>query len=47
MSERGKINLIVFQTLIFSLMFALFGRLFYLQVLDSGRYQDAAISIQS
>ena len=47
MSERGKINLIIFQTLIFSLMFALFGRLFYLQVLDSGRYQDAAISIQS
>jgi penicillin-binding protein 2 len=47
MSERGKINLIVFQTLIFSLLFALFGRLFYLQVLDSDRYQDAALSIQS
>ena len=47
MSERGKINLIIFQTLIFSLLFALFGRLFYLQVLDSGRYQDAALSIQS
>jgi penicillin-binding protein 2 len=47
MSQRGKINLIIFQTLIFSLLFALFGRLFYLQVLDSDRYQDAAISIQS
>ena len=47
MNQRGKINLIIFQTLIFSLLFALFGRLFYLQVLDSDRYQDAAISIQS
>jgi penicillin-binding protein 2 len=47
MSQRGKINLIVFQTLIFSLLFALFGRLFYLQILDSDRYQDAALSIQS
>jgi penicillin-binding protein 2 len=28
-------------------MFALFGRLFYLQILESDKYQDAAISIQS
>ena len=47
MSLRSKINLIVFQTLVFSLIFALFGRLFYLQVLESGKYKDAAISIQS
>ena len=47
MSLRSKINLIIFQTLVFSLMFALFGRLFYLQVLESGKYKDAAISIQS
>ena len=47
MSDRGKINLIIFQTLIFSLLFALFGRLFYLQVLDTDRYQDAALNIQS
>ena len=47
MSERGKINLIVFQTLILSLLLALFGRLFYLQVLDSDRYQNAALNIQS
>ena len=47
MSLRSKINLIIFQTLVFSLMFALFGRLFYLQVLESDKYQDAAISIQS
>jgi penicillin-binding protein 2 len=47
MSLRARINLIVFQTLVFSLMFALFGRLFYLQILESDKYQDAAISIQS
>ena len=47
MSIRSRINLIIFQTLVFSLMFALFGRLFYLQVLASDKYQDAAISIQS
>jgi penicillin-binding protein 2 len=47
MSLRSRINLIIFQTLVFSLMFALFGRLFYLQILENDRYQDAAISIQS
>ena len=47
MSLRGRVNLIVFQTLVFSLLLALFGRLFYLQVLESDKYQDAAISIQS
>ena len=47
MSLRSKVNLIIFQTLVFSLMFALFGRLFYLQVLESDKYQDAAISIQT
>ena len=40
MSLRSKINLIIFQTLVFSLMFALFGRLFYLQVLESDKYQE-------
>ena len=47
MSLRARINLIIFQTLVFSLMFALFGRLFYIQILESDKYQDAAISIQS
>jgi len=47
MSIRSRINLIIFQTLVFSLMFALFGRLFYLQILEIDKYQDAAISIQS
>ena len=47
MSVRSKLNLIVFQTLIFSLVAALFGRLLYIQVLDSNRYKEAALSIQS
>lgn len=47
MSQRSRLNLIVFQTLIFSLVAALFGRLFYVQVLDSNRYKEAALSIQS
>jgi penicillin-binding protein 2 len=47
MSSKSKINLIIFQTLVFSLMFALFGRLFHLQILERDKYQDAAISIQS
>ena len=47
MSLRARINLIAFQTLVFSLLLVLFGRLFYLQVLESDKYQDAAISIQS
>ena len=47
MSSKSRLNLIVFQTLIISLVAALFGRLFYIQVLDSERYQVAALSIQS
>jgi penicillin-binding protein 2 len=47
MSNKSRLNLIVFQTLIISLVAALFGRLFYIQVLDSERYQVAALSIQS
>ena len=47
MSSKSRLNLIVFQTLIISLVASLFGRLFYIQVLDSERYQVAALSIQS
>jgi penicillin-binding protein 2 len=47
MSVRSRLNLIVFQTLIFSLVASLFGRLLYIQVLDSNRYKEAALSIQS
>ena len=47
MSNRSRLSLIVFQTLVISLVLALFARLFYIQVLDSDRYQIAAVSIQS
>jgi len=47
MSNRSRLSLIVFQTLVISLVIALFGRLFYIQILDSDRYQIAAVSIQS
>ena len=47
MSQRSRLNVIVVQALVASLMFALMGRLFYLQVADSAKYQDAALSIQS
>ena len=47
MSQRSRLNLIVFQTLIFSLVASLFGRLLYIQVLDADRYKEAALSIQS
>jgi penicillin-binding protein 2 len=47
MSQKSRLNMVVFQTLIFSLVASLFGRLLYIQVLDSGRYKEAALSIQS
>jgi penicillin-binding protein 2 len=47
MNLRSRLNLIIVQALIFSLMLALGGRLFYLQVSASVKYQDAALSIQS
>jgi penicillin-binding protein 2 len=47
MSNKSRLSLIVFQTLVISLVLALFGRLFYIQILDSDRYQIAAVSIQS
>ncbi|MDP1721500.1 MAG: penicillin-binding protein 2 [Candidatus Nanopelagicaceae bacterium] len=40
-------SLIVTQTLILSLMVALMGRLFYLQIGAGAKYRDAALSIQS
>ena len=46
-SQRSRLNLVIVQTLVLSLMFALFGRLFYLQVANSNVYQSAALSIQS
>ena len=47
MNQRSRLNLLVFQILIISLMVALFGRLFYLQVAAGPKYRDAALSIQS
>ena len=47
MSLRSRLNLVIVQALIISLMLALAGRLFYLQVAEGLTYQDAALSIQS
>ena len=47
MSLRSRLNLVIVQALIVSLMLALTGRLFYLQVAAGITYQDAALSIQS
>jgi len=47
MNQRSRLSLIVTQTLVLSLMIALFGRLFYLQVASGLKYQSAALSIQS
>lgn len=47
MNERSRLSLLVTQTLIVSLMLALFGRLFYLQIGAGPTYQNAALSIQS
>ncbi|MDO8645042.1 MAG: penicillin-binding protein 2 [Candidatus Planktophila sp.] len=47
MNQRSRLNLLVFQILVISLMVALFGRLFYLQVAAGPKYRDAALSIQS
>lgn len=47
MNQRTRLSLMFIQILIFSLMFALLGRLFYLQVAAAPKYKDAALSIQS
>ncbi len=47
MNQRSRLNLLVIQIFIASLMLALFGRLFYLQVAAGPKYRDAALSIQS
>ena len=44
MSLRSRLNLVIVQALIISLMLALGGRLFYLQVAEGLTYQDAALS---
>jgi penicillin-binding protein 2 len=47
MNLRSRLSLLVIQILIISLMVALLGRLFYLQVAAAPQYKDAALSIQS
>jgi len=47
MNNRSRLALLVVQILIVSLMTALFGRLFYLQVAAGPKYREAALSIQS
>ena len=47
MNQRTRLSLLVTQTLIISLMIALLGRLFYLQIGAGPKYRDAALSIQS
>ena len=47
MNDRSRLNLIVVQIFIASLMVALVGRLFYLQIADGPRYREAALNIQS
>jgi penicillin-binding protein 2 len=47
MNQRARLSLIFLQIFIASLLFALFGRLFYLQVAAAPTYKSAALSIQS
>ncbi|NCU90186.1 MAG: penicillin-binding protein 2, partial [Actinobacteria bacterium] len=47
MRSRSQLQLLVVQIFVASLMLALVGRLFYLQVADGPRYQEAALDIQS
>lgn len=47
MSQKSRLNLIIIQVLIASLVIALFGRLFYLQIAAGFKYRDAALSVQS
>ena len=47
MRDRSTIAIVVAQVFVASLMLALFGRLFYLQIADGPRYQEAALDIQS
>lgn len=47
MRDRTSIAILVAQVFVISLMIALFGRLFYLQIADGPRYQAAALNIQS
>ena len=47
MNNKSRLSLLVVQILIVSLMMALLGRLFHLQIAAGPKYRDAALSIQS
>ena len=47
MNQRTRLSIFVVQALIISLMAALLGRLFYLQIAAGDRYKAAALDIQS
>ena len=47
MSQKSRLNLIIVEVLIASLLIALIGRLFYLQVGAAPTYKKAALDIQS
>jgi penicillin-binding protein 2 len=47
MNNRSRLNLFVIEVLVATLMLAMLGRLFYLQVADGLVYKNAALSIQS
>ena len=47
MIDRSRLSLAFIQIFIASLMAALFGRLFFLQIADGPRYREAALNIQS
>ena len=47
MNDRSRLNIIFIQVLVGSLLLALLGRLFYLQVANTDAYKSAALSIQS
>ena len=47
MNQRSRLSLLVVQILIVSLLVALLGRLFYLQIAAGPKYREAALSIQS
>jgi len=47
MNERSRLNMIVVQVLIASIMVTLLGRLYYMQVVDVERYRSAALNVQS
>jgi len=47
MRDRSGLTLIVIQVFVVSLMVALFGRLFYLQIAEGPRYKQAALDVQS